>query len=73
MARRLKRFVVLSGRRLRCLIVGTRTIWDKSLSRLLQCNSLALHKAPELGRLQKESYVGVRHTLPLELAHETAL
>ena len=32
---------------------------------------LMVHKAPELTKLQAESYVGVRYTCPLELAHET--
>ena len=31
------------------------------------------HEAPELAKFQAESYVGVRQTLPLELAHGTVL
>ena len=50
-----------------------RTVWCKSLSQLLKCNLLRPHEAPELAKLQAESYVGVRKTLPLELAHEAAL
>ena len=34
---------------------------------------LTVHKAPELTKLQAASYVGVRYTWPLELAHETEL
>ena len=44
-----------------------------SLSQLLKCNLLMLHEAPELARLQAESYVRVSYTLPLEIAHKTAL
>ena len=36
------------------------TDWCKSLSQPLKCNSLTPHEAPELAKLQTESYVGVR-------------
>ena len=36
------------------------TIWCKSLSQPLKCSSLTPHKAPELAKLQAESYVVVR-------------
>ena len=43
------------------------------LSQPLKCSSLMPHEASELAKLQAESYVGVRETLPLELMHATAL
>ena len=36
------------------------TIWCKSLSQPLKCSPLTPHEAPELAKLQAESYVGVR-------------
>ena len=36
------------------------TVWYKSLSQPLKCSSLTPHEAPELAKLQAESYVGVR-------------
>ena len=36
------------------------TIWYKSLSEPLKCISLTPHEAPELAKLQAESYVGIR-------------
>ena len=36
------------------------TIWCKSLYQPLKCSSLTPHEAPELAKLQAESYVGVR-------------
>ena len=49
------------------------TIWWKSLSQSLKCNSLTPHEVSELAKLQAELYVGVRLAFPLELTHETAL
>ena len=37
------------------------TIWCKSLSQPLKCNSLTPHEASELAKLQTESYVEVRY------------
>ena len=48
-------------------------IWSKSLSQPPKRNSRTPHEASELTKLQAESYVGVRQTLPLELARGTAL
>ena len=36
------------------------TIWCKSQSQPLKCSSLTPHDAPELAKLQEESYVGGR-------------
>ena len=36
------------------------TIWSKSLSQPLKCSSLTPHEAPEVAKLQAESYVVVR-------------
>ena len=36
------------------------TVWCKSLSQPLKYSSLTPHEAPELAKLQAESYVGVR-------------
>ena len=36
------------------------TVWCKSLSQPPKCSSLTPHEAPELAKLQAESYVGVR-------------
>ena len=36
------------------------TIWSKTLSQPLKCSSLTPHDAPELAKLQAESFVGVR-------------
>ena len=46
---------------------------NQSLSQPTKYIPLAVHKAPELTKLQAASYVGVRYTWPLELAHETEL
>ena len=46
---------------------------NQSLSQPTKYIPLAVHKAPELTRLQAASYVGVRYTWPLELARETEL
>ena len=46
---------------------------NQSLSQPTKYIPLAVHKAPELTKLQAASYVGVRQTWPLELAHETEL
>ena len=35
------------------------TMWRKSLSQPLKCNSFTPHEASELAKLQAESYVGV--------------
>ena len=48
-------------------------LWCKSLSQSLKGSSLTPHEAPELAKLQAESYVGVRQALSLEVAHGTAL
>ena len=45
----------------------------QSLSQPTKYIPLTVHKAPELTKLQAESYVGVRYTRPLELARETEL
>ena len=47
--------------------------WCKRLFQPLKCNSFTPREASELAKLQAESYVGVRKTVTLELAHETAL
>ena len=46
---------------------------SQSLSQPTKYIPLTVHKAPELTKLQAASYVGVRHTWPLELARETEL
>ena len=46
---------------------------NQSLSQPTKYISLTVHKAPELTKLQAASYVGVRYTWPLELAHEAEL
>ena len=46
---------------------------NQSLSQPTKYIPLAVHKAPELTKLQAASHVGVRQTWPLELAHETEL
>ena len=46
---------------------------NQSLSQPTKYILLTVHKAPELTKLQAASYVGVRYTWPLELAHETEL
>ena len=46
---------------------------NQSLSQPTKYIPLTVHKAPELTKLQAASYVGVRYTWPLELAHETDL
>ena len=46
---------------------------NQSLSQPTKYIPLAVHKAPELTRLQAASYVGVRYTWPLKLAYETEL
>ena len=46
---------------------------NQSLSQPTKYIPLAVHKAPELTKLQAASCVGVRNTWPLELAHETEL
>ena len=46
---------------------------NQSLSQPTKYIPLAVHKAPELRKLQAVSYVGVRYTWPLELAYETEL
>ena len=46
---------------------------NQSLSQPTKYIPLTVHKAPELTKLQAVSYVGVRYTCPLELAHETEL
>ena len=46
---------------------------NQSLSQPTKYIPLTVHKAPELTKLQAESYVGVRYTWPLELARETEL
>ena len=46
---------------------------NQSLSQPTKYIQLTVHKAPELTKLLAASYVGVRHTWPLELARETEL
>ena len=46
---------------------------NQSLSQQTKYILLTVHKAPELTKLQAASYVGVRYTWSLELAHETEL
>ena len=46
---------------------------NQSLSQPTKYIPLTVHKAPELTKLQKASYVGVRYTWSLELARETEL
>ena len=46
---------------------------NQSLSQPTKHIPLTVHKAPEFTKLQAASYVGVRYTWPLELAHETEL
>ena len=46
---------------------------NQSLYQPSKYTPLTVHKAPELTKLQAASYVGVRYTWPLELAHKTEL
>ena len=76
------RFFIPPGpKRLRVRRVRSRTAAEsvcglyvnQSLSQSTKHNSLTVHKAPELTKLQAASYVGVRYTWPLELPRETEL
>ena len=55
---------------------GRERLWSGCEPKLVSADQyipLTVHKAPELTKLQAVSYVGVRYTWPLELAHETEL
>ena len=68
-------------KRLRVRLVRLRTAAEsvcgldvnQSLSQPTKYIPLAVHKAPELTKLQATLYVGARYTWPLELARETEL